>query len=91
MRIAGPGALRCSKDLARKEGIFVDITFGATFAGALRLATEALAGSTILCTPLDTGERYLSTPLFAGVSIDRTEEEQEIAISTPSCRLTVRQ
>jgi cysteine synthase A len=31
----------------------------------------------------DTGERYLSTPLFADVPIDMTEEELEIAHSTP--------
>jgi cysteine synthase A len=35
----------------------------------------------------DTGERYLSTPLFADVSVDMTEEEQAIAHSTPSCWL----
>jgi len=87
LRIAGPDALRCSKDLARKEGIFVGITSGATFAGALRIAEEAPKGSTILCMLPDTGERYLSTPLFADVSVDMTEEEQAIAHSTPSCWL----
>ena len=65
LRIAGPDALRCSKELARKEGIFVGISSGATFAGALRVAAEAPKGSTILCMLPDTGERYLSTPLFA--------------------------
>jgi cysteine synthase A len=87
LRIAGPDALRCSKDLARKEGIFVGITSGATFAGALRVAGEAAQGATILCMLPDTGERYLSTPLFADISIDMTEEEQEIAHSTPGCWL----
>jgi cysteine synthase A len=91
LRIAGPDALRCSKDLARKEGIFVGITSGATFAGALRVAAEAAQGSTILCMLPDTGERYLSTPLFADVSVDMTEEEQEIAHSTPSCWLPAAQ
>jgi cysteine synthase len=91
LRIAGPDALRCSKDLARKEGIFVGITSGGTFAGALRIAAEAPHGSTILCMLPDTGERYLSTPLFADVSIDMTEEEQVIAHSTPSCWLPVPQ
>jgi cysteine synthase A len=91
LRIAGPDALRCSKDLARKEGIFVGITSGATFAGALRLAAEAPVGSTILCMLPDTGERYLSTPLFADVSVDMTEEEQEISHSTPSCWLPAAQ
>jgi cysteine synthase A len=35
----------------------------------------------------DTGERYLSTPLFADISVDMTEEEQAIAHSTPGCWL----
>jgi cysteine synthase len=85
--IDGPEAMRCSKDLARKEGIFVGITSGATFAGALRIAAEAPKGSTILCMLPDTGERYLSTPLFADISIDMTEEEQQISHSTPGCWL----
>jgi cysteine synthase A len=31
----------------------------------------------------DTGERYLSTPLFADIPVDMTEEEREISRSTP--------
>jgi cysteine synthase A len=76
-------AMRCSQDLASKEGIFVGITSGATFAGALRVAAQAPAGSNILCMLPDTGERYLSTPLFADVAVDMTEEEQAIFRSTP--------
>jgi cysteine synthase A len=87
LRIQNSEAMHCSKDLARKEGIFVGITSGATFAGALRVAAGASKGSTILCMLPDTGERYLSTPLFADVSIDMTEEELAIAHSTPSCWL----
>jgi cysteine synthase A len=84
LRIENAEAMRWSKELARKEGIFVGITSGATFAGALRVAAEAPEGSTILCMLPDTGERYLSTPLFADISIDMTEEELGIARSTPS-------
>jgi cysteine synthase len=87
LRIQNAEAMQCSKDLARKEGIFVGITSGATFAAGLRVATEAPKGSTILCMLPDTGERYLSTPLFADVSLDMTEEERAIAHSTPSCWL----
>ena len=87
LRIPNADALRCSKDLARKEGIFVGISSGATFSGALKVAAEAPKGSTILCMLPDTGERYLSTPLFADVSVDMTEEEWEIARSTPGCIL----
>jgi len=87
LTIQNADALRCSKELAKKEGIFVGISSGATFAGALRVAAEAPKGSTILCMLPDTGERYLSTPLFADVSVDMTEEEWEIARSTPGCLL----
>ena len=85
--ISGPDAIRCSKDLATKEGIFVGITSGATFAGALKIASEAQKGANILCMLPDTGERYLSTPLFADVPVDMTEEELAISRSTPSAQL----
>src|SRR6202161_4302478 len=85
--ISGPDAIRCSKDLATKEGIFVGITSGATFAGALKLAAEADKGANILCMLPDTGERYLSTPLFADVSADMNAEELEISRSTPGAQL----
>jgi cysteine synthase A len=85
--IPGPEALRCAADLAAKEGIFVGITSGATFAGALRIAADAPAGANILCMLPDTGERYLSTPLFANVPADMTPEELEISRSTPSAQL----
>jgi cysteine synthase A len=81
LTIAGPEAMSCSKQLAQKEGIFVGITAGATFAGALQVAKEAPKGATILCMLPDTGERYLSTPLFADIPADMTEEEQKIATS----------
>ena len=81
--IPGPEALAASRDLATKEGIFVGITSGATFAGALRVAAEAAPGSTILCMLPDTGERYLSTPLFADVQAEMNEEELAISRSTP--------
>lgn len=87
LQIPGPEAIRCSKDLAAKEGIFVGITSGATFAGALKVAAEADKGANILCMLPDTGERYLSTPLFADVPADMTEEELKISRSTPSGQL----
>jgi cysteine synthase A len=87
LRIAGPDALKCSKDLAQKEGIFVGITAGATFAGALQVCAEAPKGANILAMLPDTGERYLSTPLFAEIPADMTEEEIAISKSTPSFQL----
>ena len=76
-------AMKWSKELAKKEGIFVGISSGATFAGALRVAANAAKGSTLLCMLPDTGERYLSTPLFGDVSVDMTEDEIAISKSTP--------
>jgi cysteine synthase A len=85
--ITNAEAIRCSKDLAAKEGIFVGISSGGTFAGALKVAAGAEKGATILCMLPDTGERYLSTPLFADVPADMTEEELAISRSTPSGQL----
>jgi cysteine synthase len=87
--IPGAEAIRCSKELAAKEGIFVGITSGGTFAGALKIASEAPKGANILCMLPDTGERYLSTPLFADVPADMTEDERAISRSTPSAQLGV--
>jgi cysteine synthase A len=61
-------AIEVSKALASREGIFVGISAGATLAAALQVAEKAAAGSVILAMLPDTGERYLSTPLFAGVN-----------------------
>jgi cysteine synthase len=85
LRIENAEALKWSRDLAKKEGIFVGISSGATFAGAQKVAAKAPKGSTILCMLPDTGERYLSTPLFAEVGVDMNEEEIAIAKSTPGC------
>ena len=82
--IANAEAMRCSKDLARQEGIFVGITSGATLAGALHIAKEAPRGATILAMLPDTGERYLSTPLFADIPAEMTEAEIEVSRSTPN-------
>ncbi len=83
LRVENAEAMRWSKELARKEGIFVGITSGATFAAALRVCEEAPEGSHGSLYVAGYGERYLSTPLFADVSVDMTEEELEISRSTP--------
>jgi cysteine synthase A len=84
--INGADALRLSRELARKEGIFVGISGGATLAGALAVCADAPAGTTVLCMLPDTGERYLSTPLFADIPADMTGEEIGISRSTPNYR-----
>jgi len=84
--IPGDAALSLSKSLARDEGIFVGISGGATLTGALAVAENAAPGANILCMLPDTGERYLSTPLFDGIPEDMTDAELEIARSTPNYR-----
>jgi cysteine synthase A len=61
-------SIEVSRALAAKEGIFVGISAGATLAAALQVAESAENGSVILAMLPDTGERYLSTPLFEGVN-----------------------
>jgi cysteine synthase A len=60
-------AIEASRSLASKEGIFSGISSGGTFAAAIKVAAEAPQGSVILAMLPDTGERYLSTPLFEGI------------------------
>jgi cysteine synthase len=84
--VDGADSLKCTHDLASKEGIFVGISAGATFSGALQIAATAPKGSNILCMLPDTGERYLTTPLFDNISEDMDEEELSISRSTPGYR-----
>ena len=83
--IDGNDAMRLCRELAQEEGIFVGTSGGATLAGALKIADEAAPGTNILCMP-DTGERYLSTPLFEDIPEEMSEEEVEISMSTPNFR-----
>jgi len=84
--VAGADALKYSRELATQEGIFVGISSGATFAAAVKVAESAPAGSNVLCMLPDTGERYLTTPLFADIPAEMTSEELEISRSTPRFR-----
>lgn len=61
-------AIEVSRELAATEGIFTGISSGATLATALDIAKDAPDGSVFLAMLPDTGERYLSTPLFEGVN-----------------------
>ena len=87
--VNGQQALDMARQLARREGIFCGTSGGATFAGAMHVATQAPPNTTILCMLPDTGERYLSTPLFDGIPEQMTEEEMELARSTPGYRFDV--
>ncbi|MEM9494782.1 MAG: cysteine synthase A [Pseudomonadota bacterium] len=76
-----------SQALAQKEGIFTGVSGGATFAAAMATAQKAPAGANILCMLPDTGERYLSTPLFGDVIAEMNEDEQALSRSTPGFQL----
>jgi cysteine synthase A len=87
--INGGEALRWSRELATREGLLTGISSGAALAGAMRLAERAEPGANILCMLPDTGERYLSTPLFQEIEADMTAEEVAISRSTPRYRFDV--
>jgi cysteine synthase A len=84
--VSGTESLRLSRALATEEGIFVGISAGATLAGALEVCKTAEKGSTVLCMLPDTGERYLTTPLFEDIPADMTADEVDISKSTPGYR-----
>eukprot|EP00538_Stauroneis_constricta_P008913 CAMPEP_0119563468 /NCGR_PEP_ID=MMETSP1352-20130426/23511_1 /TAXON_ID=265584 /ORGANISM="Stauroneis constricta, Strain CCMP1120" /LENGTH=390 /DNA_ID=CAMNT_0007612069 /DNA_START=65 /DNA_END=1237 /DNA_ORIENTATION=- len=77
-------AVEMAQSLAKNEGILTGISGGATMWAAVETAKNAPEGSVLVAMLPDTGERYLSTPLFASISADMNEEEMEIAKSTPS-------
>jgi cysteine synthase len=86
LAVDGGEAMRQSRELARREGILTGISGGATLAGALQVAAGMPAGGSVLCMLPDTGERYLSTPLFEEIGADMDDAEWEISRSTPAAR-----
>jgi cysteine synthase A len=70
-------AIEASQALALNEGIFCGISSGGTFAAAVKVAEKADSGSVILAMLPDTGERYLSTPLFESIP-DGPDDGQEL-------------
>lgn len=81
--VPGPLGIEWSNKLAQKEGILTGISGGSTFAAAMRAAEKAEPGSVILAMLPDTGERYLSSPLFENIEQEMTEEETALSLSTP--------
>ncbi len=85
--VAGADGIAWAKKLASQEGILTGISGGSTFAVSQQIAETAAPGSVILCMLPDTGERYLSTPMFEGVAEDMDDDEVAISQSTPSGQL----
>lgn len=79
--VPGSDALRVTRNLAQREGIFCGISGGGTVAAALAVAETAREGANILAMIPDTGERYLTTPLFDHIQDEMSEEENRIASS----------
>jgi cysteine synthase len=87
LKIPSPAGIATAQMLARNEGIFTGISGGATMWAAIETAKKAPEGSVLLAMLPDTGERYLSTPLFENIAADMNEEELEISNSTPGFQL----
>lgn len=86
--IAGAEGIAWTRQLAQREGIFTGISGGSTFAVARQIAERSPVGSVVLCMLPDTGERYLSTPLFDSIEAEMNQEELALSRSTPSCQFT---
>ena len=71
-------------------GDLTGVSGGSTFGVAMQVAEKAPAGSVILAMLPDTGERYLSTPLFEPFGPDMNEDELELMRSTPGYQLELR-
>lgn len=85
--VAGSDGIEWSRKLAQQEGIFTGISGGSTFAVAHGVAERAEAGSVVLCMLPDTGERYLSSPLFEGIPEEMSDEEVALSRSTPGYQM----
>jgi cysteine synthase A len=85
--VPGPLGIEWSRKLAQREGIFTGISGGASFTVAMQVAQKAKPESVILCMLPDTGERYLSTPLFDGIAAEMSDEEFALSRSTPGYQL----
>ena len=85
--VAGPDGIKWAKELAAKEGILTGVSGGSTVAIAMQIAEKAPEGSVILAMLPDTGERYLSTPLFDGIEEEMDADEIAISQSTPGYQM----
>ncbi|NRB16443.1 MAG: cysteine synthase A [Rhodobacteraceae bacterium] len=84
--VSGAESIAMSRRLAAEEGILAGISGGASVAAAVKLAETAPKGSVILAILPDTGERYLSTPLYDGIETEMDAAELALSQSTPGFR-----
>ena len=81
--VSGEEAVKTAQELARAEGIFTGTSGGGVLAVALRKAKSLASGASLVVMLPDTGERYLSTPLFDDIPADMTAEEAALSASAP--------
>ncbi len=87
MPVTGADGIAWAQKLAQREGILTGISGGSFLAIAMQIAERAEPGTVILCMLPDTGERYMSTPLFAAIPEDMTDEEMALSRSTPGFQM----
>ena len=85
--VSGAAGIEWARKLAVSEGILTGVSGGSSFAVAIDIAKTAKPGSTILCMLPDTGERYLSSPLFEKIEEEMTSEEIALLESTPGYQM----
>ena len=85
--VSGSSGIEWATKLAQKEGILTGISGGSTFAIAIEIAEKAEPGTVICCMLPDTGERYLSSPLFEPIEEEMTEDEIALSLSTPGFQM----
>ena len=85
--VAGPDGIAWAQKLAQREGILTGISGGSTFAVAMQIAKRSEPGTVILCMLPDTGERYITTPLFDAIPEEMTDDEVALSRSTPGYQL----
>jgi cysteine synthase A len=85
--VAGSDGIRWAQELACREGILTGISGGSTFAITMQIAASADPGTVLLCMLPDTGERYLSTPLFEQIEEGMSPAEVSLSMSTPGYQL----
>jgi cysteine synthase len=85
--VSGSSGIEWATKLAQKEGILTGVSGGSTFAVAIEIAEKAEPGTVICCMLPDTGERYLSSPLFEPIEEEMTEDEIALSLSTPGFQM----
>ncbi|MDC0996007.1 pyridoxal-phosphate dependent enzyme [Pseudomonadales bacterium] len=80
--VDGVKGMAMAQHLAANEGILTGVSGGSTLLTAVEVANQAPEGSVLLVMLPDTGERYLSTPLFESIPAEMNDEEMALFAST---------